>query len=164
MLLIAWKLEPKNKNHAQDDDYVGNRMFRDKFSRIDFLGAALMSCSILAFLMVLEIGGTMISWISWQAAVLVFIGVLTGALFYIAEKRWAKEPIFPLELLGHYDIVTSYLILAFQNASQTALMLYIPLYFEVTQNSSTAEAGAYFIPSIVGNTVGGLATGAYIKR
>lgn len=42
-------------------------------------------------------------------------------------------------------------------------MLYVPLYFEVTKNASTAEAGAYLIPAVVGNTVGGLATGAYIN-
>jgi formate/nitrite transporter FocA (FNT family) len=43
-------------------------------------------------------------------------------------------------------------------------MLIIPIYFQVTKNSTIAEAGAYLIPSIVGNTVGGLITGAYIKK
>lgn len=164
MILVAWKLKVRNKNHTQAENSAEEGKVRHKISRVDFLGAALMSLSIVAFLIFLEMGGTMISWVSWQASVLVSVGILTGSLFCVAEKRWAKEPIFPLELLGHYDVFTSYLILAFQNASQTALMLFIPLYFEVTQNSSTAETGSYLIPSIVGNTVGGLATGAYIKR
>ena len=164
MVLVAWKLEARNKNHIQDEDSAEQAKVRDKISRIDFLGATLLSLSILAFFVVLEMGGTVISWASWHTSVLVSVGILTGALFCVAEKRWAKEPIFPLELLGHYDVVTSYFILAFQNASRTALMLFIPLYFEVTQNSSTAETGAYLIPSIIGNTIGGLATGSYIKR
>lgn len=162
MALVAWKLE--NSKKKVDENDINDLRIRDKVGRIDFLGAALMSMSILAFLMVLEMGGTMINWVSWQVLVLILAGVFAGTLFCIAEKRWTTEPIFPLELLSHYDVVTSYLILAFQNASQTALMLYIPLYFEVTQRSTAAEAGAYLIPSIVGNTVGGLSTGAYIKR
>lgn len=43
-------------------------------------------------------------------------------------------------------------------------MLFIPLYFQVSSNSSPGEAGAYMIPSILGNTAGGLVTGALIKR
>jgi fucose permease len=38
------------------------------------------------------------------------------------------------------------------------------MYFQVTNNASTAKAGAYLVPTIVGNTVGGLITGAVIKK
>lgn len=40
----------------------------------------------------------------------------------------------------------------------------IPMYFQVTNNASTAKAGAYLIPTVIGNTVGGLLSGAAIKR
>lgn len=43
-------------------------------------------------------------------------------------------------------------------------MLFIPLYFQITKNASPAAAGAYMVPSVLGNTVGGLLTGAYITR
>lgn len=43
-------------------------------------------------------------------------------------------------------------------------MFFIPLYFEVTKSSTAGEAGLYMIPSIVGNTSGGLLTGFFIKR
>lgn len=43
-------------------------------------------------------------------------------------------------------------------------MFIIPIYFQVTNNASTGEAGAYLIPSVIGNTIGGLLTGAWIKR
>jgi hypothetical protein len=43
-------------------------------------------------------------------------------------------------------------------------MFFIPIYFQVTKNSSPAEAGAYMIPSVMGNTFGGLLTGLYVKR
>ena len=44
------------------------------------------------------------------------------------------------------------------------LMFIIPVYFQVTKNASTGKAGAYLVPAVIGNTVGGLLTGAWIKR
>jgi MFS family permease len=43
-------------------------------------------------------------------------------------------------------------------------MFTIPLYFQVTKGASPSEAGLYLVPSIVGNTVGALLTGIFIKR
>lgn len=43
-------------------------------------------------------------------------------------------------------------------------MFVVPLYFQVTANATPSSAGFYLVPAVVGNTVGGLATGAYIKR
>lgn len=43
-------------------------------------------------------------------------------------------------------------------------MFFIPLYFQITKNATTGEAGAYMVPSIVGNTAGGLLAGFLIKR
>jgi MFS family permease len=43
-------------------------------------------------------------------------------------------------------------------------MFTIPLYFQVTKGASPSEAGLYLVPSIVGNTVGALLTGVFIKR
>lgn len=43
-------------------------------------------------------------------------------------------------------------------------MYSIPLYFQVTASVLPSVAGAYLIPAVVGNTLGGLATGHYIRR
>lgn len=43
-------------------------------------------------------------------------------------------------------------------------MFLVPLYFQATQNASMGSAGAHLVPSIIGNTIGGLAVGAWIKR
>lgn len=43
-------------------------------------------------------------------------------------------------------------------------MFVVPLYFQVTASASPATAGFYLVPAVVGNTIGGLACGAYIKR
>ena len=43
-------------------------------------------------------------------------------------------------------------------------MFTIPMYFQVTKKVTTGEAGAFMVPSVVGNTCGGLLTGFVIKR
>lgn len=43
-------------------------------------------------------------------------------------------------------------------------MYTIPLYFQVTKGATPSMAGLYLVPSVVGNTIGGLLTGIYIKR
>ncbi|KAF1813933.1 MFS general substrate transporter [Eremomyces bilateralis CBS 781.70] len=159
MCLIEWKLESPERI----DDSSKESLW-EKFRSIDFLGVATLSLTILSSLLILDLGGTMIPWNSPLIPVLVTGMLLCGGLFIVTEKYWAKQPIFPLSLLTHYDVFTSYLILMFQSCSQIALMSIVPLYFTVTQNASPAAAGSYMTPSIIGNTIGGLGTGAYIKR
>lgn len=43
-------------------------------------------------------------------------------------------------------------------------MFVVPLYFQITKGSSLSAAGFYLIPAVAGNTIGGLLTGAYIKK
>ncbi|KAL1888400.1 hypothetical protein Sste5346_009608 [Sporothrix stenoceras] len=164
ILLVWWKLETpaKRKNNSSGKDGLP---LADKLKRIDVAGAALLSATVLSFLLALDMGGSgKVAWTSPLLTTLVLLAHFTGAAFVWVERGWAQEPIFPLHLLKHRDVVTAYLVLFFQNASQTALMLFIPLYFQVTQNASPAQAGAYMVPSVVGNTVGGLVTGAFVKR
>lgn len=135
-----------------------------KLKRIDFIGALFLSLTILAFCVILDVGGQKVA---WDSPVLIGIaggGVFSAIAFVLSTKYWAAEPIFPLHLLTHYVVVTSYSGLALQNVMQMALMMAIPMYFQVVQNVSTAAAGAYMVPSILGNTVGALLTGYWIKR
>jgi hypothetical protein len=135
-----------------------------KLKRIDFTGAIFLSLTILAFCITVDIGGQKVTWNSPLLLGVVGSGVLSAIAFFFSTKYWAKEPIFPLHLLTHYVVVTSYCGLALQNVMQISLMMAIPMYFQVVQNVSTAASGAYMVPSILGNTVGALLTGYWIKR
>lgn len=44
------------------------------------------------------------------------------------------------------------------------LMSSIPLYFQITQRDSPGKAGSYLVSAVVGNTIGALLTGIYIKK
>ena len=67
---------------------------QSKLARIDFLGAALMTLSILCLLFPLEIGGVRIPWSSPLIFILLGFAVLFGGCLLVTEVWYAKEPIF----------------------------------------------------------------------
>ncbi|THW92717.1 MFS general substrate transporter [Aureobasidium pullulans] len=156
IVLVWWKLEePQHEVELKQSVWT-------KLKRIDFVGAFFMSVTILAFITTFDLGSKKAN--TSVLITLIVIGVSAGALFALTEKFWAKEPIFPLELLGQHAVITSYSIIFIQTGIQVALMFLVPLYFQVTANASMGEAGAHLVPAVFGNTLGGLAVGAWIKR
>jgi hypothetical protein len=111
-------------------------------------------------------GGSQLPWTHPLLLALFGASHVLAGLFCWVELRVAKEPIFPLPLLARRDVVLPYLILFLQNIAQTLMMYGVPLYVQVTHvpAASPAAAGLYLVPAVVGNTVGGLATGVYIQR
>jgi predicted MFS family arabinose efflux permease len=88
----------------------------------------------------------------------------TSCIAFIISAKLVAEPVFPLRLWTQYAAVTNFAILFLQVMNQCSLTLTVPLYFQVTNKSSTAAAGAYLIPAFVGNMLGGLLAGYWIKR
>ncbi|KAF4435582.1 multidrug resistance [Fusarium acutatum] len=136
----------------------------ERIKRIDALGALLLGGSVLAFMVPLEIGGQKIPWSHPLVPILAAAGVILSVAFVLIESRWAKEPIFPLRLLRSGDVTKTYLIAFGQAAAQLGMMYTVPIYFQVTQRVSSTVAGAHLFPAVIGNTVGGIATGLIIKR
>jgi predicted MFS family arabinose efflux permease len=135
----------------------------DRVKRIDFTGALFLGTTILSLCLILDLGGTRLPWASHWIFVLLGTTFASGVVFIISAKR-AAEPIFPLELATHFVVVTNYVVILLQTTAQSALMVTVPIYFQVTAAASTSEAGAHLIPAFAGNTLGGLITGYCIKR
>ncbi|CAK7227258.1 hypothetical protein SCUCBS95973_006479 [Sporothrix curviconia] len=135
------------------------------------VGATVMCATIVTFLLPLSMmgnggsgGGSSLPWTHPLLLSLFAAAGVLAVLFCYIELRVAREPIFPLPLLARRDVVLPYGILFLQNTAQTLMIYSVPLYFPVTAAASPAAAGLYLVPVVVGNTVGGLATGAYIQR
>ncbi|CAK7212285.1 hypothetical protein SBRCBS47491_001411 [Sporothrix bragantina] len=135
-----------------------------RLKRIDFLGATVMCATIVTFLLPLSMGGSSLPWTHPLLLSLFAASNVLAVLFCYIELRIAREPIFPLPLLARRDVILPYAILFLQNIAQTLMMYGVPLYFQVTRAASPSAAGFYLVPAVVGNTVGGLLTGAYIQR
>lgn len=115
MVLVAWKLESSN---TEADDQSTHWQ---KIKRVDFSGVALLSITILSYLLIFDMGGEKVSWTSPLLIGLAVTTVVAGSMFCLVEKKYATEPIFPLRLLAHSGVVLPYILLLLANASQTAV-------------------------------------------
>lgn len=113
-IVLVWYNLPHEESHEKDQD--GPKP--SKLGRVDFLGAILMALTILAFLIPLEIGGVKIPWSHSLIPGLLGSACALGALFLASQAYFAKEPIFPLELLRIKDFVASNMVMSLQTAAQ----------------------------------------------
>lgn len=112
IILVAWKLQvPKHDGHVEESHWT-------KLKRVDFIGSAFLSGSIVALLLALNFFSSAESWNNYLPILSLIIGIVLIITFYLVEKFWAREPIFPLELLAKWDTCSSYLILGCQLAAQ----------------------------------------------
>lgn len=168
--------EEANSPYGQDDDdddavvgeikhhHGSTTTTTTSLARLDILGATFLALAILTLLLPLDIGGTQIPWTHPLIFVLVGATVVLSGLFLATEAWWAAEPIVPVELLKHRDVLLVYFVTASQGAAQLGLMFAVPLYFQVTQRVSNAVAGTYLVPAVAGNAIGAIVAGIVIKR
>ena len=148
------KLNVDEKPHTKEN----------KLAKVDFLGTALLGLSIVAITTLLDQGGKSFPWSSWWTILLGSNGVSLLVAFVLVEAYIAREPIFNLRILRRTNVPMAYIIGALQIAAQLGMMFSVPLYFQVTQCASTTAAGVHLIPAVVGNTLGGLLAGIFIRR
>lgn len=119
--LVAWKLDGSGSPASTQVD--GNRPKQAKFRRIDFLGSITLALTIVGFLLVLDIGGQRLPWT--HPLVWIIFAAASGfaILFVLIEAYVAREPIFPLRLIAHRDVITAYFVTALQGAAQFAVQL-----------------------------------------
>ncbi|KAG4035758.1 hypothetical protein MFRU_001g05260 [Monilinia fructicola] len=158
LVLVIWKLE------ISPQQAIDKQSHFSKLRRIDFLGSIFLSVSIVCGLLVLDLGGHRMPGADLKVLLLLGVSVATGSLFILVEGFWAKEPIFPLRLLRNRDVLTSYINLGFQSGAQMAMMMLVPIYFQITEHASFTAAGAHLMPSVIGNAIGGLLTGYVIHK
>ena len=116
ILLVAWKLEGSDTVDSSEAD--DNKVKKGKLQRIDFLGSITLALAITGFLLDLDLGGQKLPWTHPIIWVLLAAAAVSGIAFVLIEAFVAQEPIFPLRLLIHRDVVTAYMVSALQIAAQ----------------------------------------------
>ncbi|PKY03519.1 efflux pump antibiotic resistance protein [Aspergillus campestris IBT 28561] len=155
LVIVKLQIAPPDTPHAPS------------IRRVDFLGTALLAASIISLITVLDRGGHAFPWVSWPALLLFSSGLALGALFVAVEtsKTLAPEPIFDLRILhNNRNVPIAYTISFLQTTAQLGMVFAVPLYMQVSQRASTTRAGAHMIPSVAGNTLGGLLAGYVTRR
>jgi MFS family permease len=92
-----------------------------KLRRIDFVGAFMLTITIVSLLGALSLGGQNLPWSHPVVIGLAAGALVLGALFATYEVKYAFEPIFPPTLVIKRDVATPYAILALQIAAQLSV-------------------------------------------
>ena len=127
LALVALKLDHQDGSLPIDVKSPSQSTLR----RVDFLGSLSLALTIVGFLLVLDLGGQKLPWSHPVIWILLTSSIALGIMFFFIEGYVAKEPIFPLKLLIHRDVVTAYLVAALQAGAQYGVR---PLWLILMQN------------------------------
>lgn len=114
---MVWKLDSPGPSLSSHRD----KPRRSKLRRVDFLGTVTLAAAITGFLLALDLGGQKISWSHPIVWILVASSAICGGFFLLVEAYIAQEPIFPLGLLFHKDVLTACLVSGLQSGAQFAV-------------------------------------------
>ncbi|KAI4155731.1 MAG: hypothetical protein L6R39_001183 [Caloplaca ligustica] len=137
--------------------------WKDQLKRVDFLGALLLILIVFGLLFGLD-RGTHLSWQSPAAIVSLCATVPLLVAFLWVEIRFAVEPFTPGHVVFDKALFACYAQNFFGYAGFTALVYYIPFYFQVVLTMTPAQAGAGLIPAAISAVVGTLLGGIILKR
>lgn len=132
--------------------------------RVDFLGTIVLAIAIVTIVLLFDRGVQAFPWLSLYAMGLALSGIISLALFVYIENYVVSEPIFDLRIFRNPNIVPSFLIGGLQTGAQVGMMFTVPLYFQVMMGTTSTAAGVHLVPAVLGNTIGGLFAGFFIRR
>ena len=137
--------------------------WRKQLPRIDILGALLLILTIFTLLFGLDRGSNL----SWRSPLTIssLCATIPLAIAFVAvETRFAVEPFTPGHVIFDKALCACYVHNFFLYAAFTALIFYLPLYFQVILHMKPAQAGASLIPAAVSAVVGTLVGGIVLKK
>ncbi|KAJ6258563.1 Vacuolar membrane protein [Drechslerella dactyloides] len=158
IVMVSWKLQIPSE--CKEDSLT----LRQRFQRIDFLGAMTLAASLSLLLVSLDEAGKRLSTRNPLLIGASVGSIVLAAIFFYIEAKVAKEPILSLEVLTNRDVVSVYSILGLTTGSQIALVTTISIYFVITLGVSNANAAARIVFGNVAHAAGGLLAGILIKR
>jgi EmrB/QacA subfamily drug resistance transporter len=117
-------------------------------SRIDYLGAALLTVAITSLVLLTTWGGTQYAWGSGQIIGLLVLGLASLAAFLYAETR-AVEPILPLRIFRNHNFSLISLIGFLVGFTMFGAMTFLPLYQQTVQGASATNSGLLLLPMLL---------------
>ncbi|MEU9483952.1 MDR family MFS transporter [Streptomyces decoyicus] len=117
-------------------------------TRIDYVGAALLTLGITSLVLITTWGGTEYDWLSGQIIGLGVLGVVALALFVLVERK-VSEPVLPLHIFrnGNFSLVT--LIGFLVGFVMFGSMTFLPLFQQTVQGASATNSGLLLLPMLL---------------
>ena len=130
---------------------------------IDYLGVAVLTGSIVSFLLALVWGGDEYAWTSPTIVGLVALAALLGAAFLLVEAR-AKEPVLPLHLFRNRVFAVASLLTLVSGTGMYGAITYMPMFVQGVLGFSATNSGLVTSPMMLGLVVSSTLAGFLASR
>ncbi len=131
--------------------------------RIDWLGAFLLSASLVPLLIVLEQGREW-GWTSPAAVTAYVVSAVAAAVFFWQEWRMKDEAILPLQMFRNKTVGVASSASVVIGVAMFGGLAALPLYLQIVKGSTPTEAGLQLIPMVAGIMAGSISSGQIIAR
>ncbi|MFZ1249809.1 MAG: MDR family MFS transporter [Candidatus Saccharimonadales bacterium] len=131
--------------------------------KVDWLGAGLLSTSVVSLLLATVWGGVQYAWGSNQIMGL-FVSSIVFALLFIWRERFADEPILPLHLFKNSTIRVSSMLSFVFGMSMFGALIFLPQYQQLVRGDSATKSGLMMLPFVAGMMVGSIGTGRMVSK
>ncbi len=141
--------------------YLEETREKKKEASIDYLGALTLSTTILALLTAFLLAGQTYAWISPQILGLFLLALLSGLVFYTAERR-AQEPILPIGFFQVRGFSIGNSAAFFASFAIFSLSAFSPLFIQGALGKTPAQLGVAMVPLSLGWSIGALLCGQVV--
>ncbi|OBT75973.1 hypothetical protein VF21_05746 [Pseudogymnoascus sp. 05NY08] len=126
------------------------RTLWSKLKRVDILGNAILTASVVAILLSLTWAGTLNPWSSWKTIVPLILGFLgmIGFMFY-QGTRWCLEPTMPLRLFSNRTSALTYILSFLHGTILYWVSMFLPVYFQAVLEDSPEKSGIDLLASVI---------------
>ncbi|KAI1405346.1 MFS general substrate transporter [Hypoxylon fuscum] len=134
-----------------------------RLKRLDYLGNALFTLSMIALLFGLVEGGTVHPWSSWRIILPLVLGVVGWIAFHV-QQHFATHPSVPARLFANRTSATAYLLTFLTSVLVQALAYFLPIYFQAVKATTILDSGVYFLPMAIGTLVFAVIAGILLSH
>jgi EmrB/QacA subfamily drug resistance transporter len=130
--------------------------------RIDYTGAAFLTCGTVCLLLFLSWGGSVYPWLSPVILALAAVASLFYGLL-IRQERRAHEPILPPHLFANRVFVVAVSVIGLNAMALFGSLVFLPLFFQVVLGASPSRAGLMMAPMMGGVIVASVTGGRLVS-
>jgi MFS family permease len=130
---------------------------------LDWIGAACMVAAALTIMLTMTWGGVRYPWMSAPIAAMIFGSVVLWSLFAWRIAA-AAEPFVPLMVLSDRTVAGTVAAGFFSIGTITGLSIFMPLYLELSLQTTAFMSGVALIAFMAGATLGAFAAGRALGR
>jgi EmrB/QacA subfamily drug resistance transporter len=134
-----------------------------RWARVDYLGAATITATVVALLLALSWVGEGDAWYANRVLAGFAVSAVLLAVFVSVELR-AEEPIIPLSLFKNRVFLSAALLMFFVGVAMFGIILYTPLFVQGALGKTATGSGTVLTPLVFAMTAVGVVGGQILAR